>query len=199
MTKQKIVRDETIDRETGEIFLPMDPDLTDQDELQRLKINEDQLKLPFVRNPYNYDADKISDETGLACNDISLTVQETRDEVDINTIVRNFGITGQLPNAVRAPTYGDFTGLNDYQQALNAVIAADEAFMQMPAETRARFHNNPAAFVEFCSKEENREEMAKMGLLKPEATSPKQPEMKEESAPLKPAGDMVSPSTITNK
>ena len=121
--------------------------------------------VPFVRNPYNYDAGSVSRETGLVCHDLSLAVQDQAEEVDINTIVRRFGLTGKLPDNVVAPTYGDFTGVTDYQTALNAVIEADEAFMKMPADVRARFNNDPGAFVDFCSDGRNREEAEKLGLI----------------------------------
>lgn len=123
---------------------------------------------PFVRNPYNYDVNMASDESGLACLDASLAVQESRDEVDINTIVRRFGLTGELPSNVRIPQYGDFTGIGDYHSAMNAVLAADRSFMELPAELRARFGNDAGAFVEFCSDPANVAEMGKLGLLKPE-------------------------------
>ena len=128
------------------------------------------LDVPLVRNPYNYDSDEASRVTGLLCQDVSLSVQDQAEEVDINTIVRRFGLTGKLPaEPVVAPQYGDFTEVVDYQTALNAVIAADEAFMQMPADVRARFSNNPALFVDFCSNDANREEAKKLGLLVPDA------------------------------
>ena len=47
-------------------------------------------KIPFVRNPYNYDMDQVSQETGLKCEDPSLTQQHCRDECDINVIVERF-------------------------------------------------------------------------------------------------------------
>lgn len=127
------------------------------------------MHAPFVRNPYNYDVDAASEESGLRCEDPSLAVQSARDEVDINTIVRRFGLTGQLPEDLRAPTYGDFVGVNDYHSAMNAVAKANEAFEEMPAEVRARFQNDPAEFVAFCSDEKNRDEMKKLGLLAPQA------------------------------
>lgn len=140
------------------------------------------VKLPFVRSPFNYDREAVSDATGLRCEDPSLAVQDQRDEVDINTIVRRFGLTGKLPEDVRAPTYGDFTGIGDYQQALNAVIAADAAFMEMPAEVRARFDNDPARFVDFCSDKANADEMAKLGLLSPEAVIAREKAAREAAA-----------------
>lgn len=137
---------------------------------------------PFVRNPYNYDVDEVSRETGLRCEDASLAVQDQKDEVDINTIVKRFGLTGKLPDDVRAPTYGDFTDVVDYQSALNAVIAADQAFMEMPAEVRARFNNDPARFVDFCSDAANADEMAKLGLLSPEAVLAREKAAREAAA-----------------
>lgn len=123
----------------------------------------------FVRSAYNYDMDAASNESGLKCEDVSLAVQSSRDEVDINTIVRRFGLTGELPTDLRAPTFGDFVGINDYHSAMNAVARANEAFMEMPAEVRSRFGNDPQEFVAFCSDPANASEMAKLGLLSPAA------------------------------
>lgn len=121
-----------------------------------------------ARNPYNYDVDAASIESGLKCEDVSRTIQSAKDEVDINTIVRRFGITGAIPQNVRAPTYGDFTGVRDFHEAANAIRSAAESFMEMPAEVRSRFQNDAGKFVDFCSDEANRDEMKKLGLLVPE-------------------------------
>ena len=42
------------------------------------------------------DMDEASVEAGLECKDDSLAVQSQRDEADINTIVRRFGLSGEL-------------------------------------------------------------------------------------------------------
>lgn len=118
----------------------------------------------FFRTPYNYDTDEVSRETSLVCEDESLAVQSERDDCDINTIVRRFGLTGSLPVGVRRPEYGDFVGVSDYREALEALEAADASFYAMPAEVRARFENDPARFVDFCSDVSNVDEMIKMGL-----------------------------------
>lgn len=110
-----------------------------------------------------------SDDVGLECRDPSLAKQSFAEEVDINTIVRRFGLTGQLPENVRMPTYGDFTGLSDFRDAMNAVVAARESFDLMPAAVRARFHNDPAEFVDFCSDSKNQDEALSLGLIAPEA------------------------------
>lgn len=121
--------------------------------------------LVFLRTPYNYDTMQVSDETGLSCPEDSLAQQHAKEESDINTIVRRFGLTGELPSGVRAPQYGDFTEATDYHTAMNAVIAANNSFMQLPADVRARFNNDAGAFVDFCSDEKNRDEAKKLGLI----------------------------------
>jgi len=125
----------------------------------------------FLRTPYNYDVNEASDVSALVCEDPSLAQQHAKDECDINTIVRRFGLTGELPSNVRAPQYGDFTDAVDYHTALNAVRAADEAFMQLPADVRTRFNNDAGAFVDFVSDDANRAEAEKLGLVLPSAAS----------------------------
>ena len=124
----------------------------------------------FLRTPYNYDVNEASDASGLCCEDPSLAQQHAKDECDINTIVRRFGLTGELPSNVRAPQYGDFTSATDYHTAMNAVIAANESFMQLPADVRMRFNNDAGSFVDFCSDESNRAEAEKLGLVVPRTT-----------------------------
>jgi phage internal scaffolding protein len=119
----------------------------------------------FLRTPYNYDTMEASDASALSCEDPSLAQQHARDETDINTIVKRFGLTGELPSNVRTPTYGDFSDAMDYHASLNAVRAADAAFMQLPADIRTRFNNDPGAFVDFVSDDNNRAEAEKLGLV----------------------------------
>lgn len=125
------------------------------------------MSLPFLRSPFNYDRDAVSVETGLFCDDKSLAQQQFADESDINTIVRRFNLTGQLPDNVRPPQYADFEGVFDFQSAMNAVRQAEESFMAMPADVRSRFVNDPQRFVEFCSNPANLDEARKLGLAMP--------------------------------
>lgn len=124
--------------------------------------------LVFVRSAYNYDRMQASDESGLRCEDVSLAKQAFADECDINTIVRRFGLTGELPAAFKAPSYGDFEEVADFHTAMQAVRDAQESFMSMPPELRARFHNDPQELVEFVASEDNRAEAVKLKLV-PEA------------------------------
>lgn len=118
-----------------------------------------------VRSLYAYDADKVSEDTGFVPAGKSLTVQDQAHEADINTIVKRFGLTGQLPSNLRMPSYGDFEGVSSYQDALHAIRAAEASFMSLPGVLRARFDNDPALFVEFCSDPRNRDEAVKLGLI----------------------------------
>jgi hypothetical protein len=86
------------------------------------------MKPPFLRTPYNYDRDVASDESGLACADPTLAQQQFRDEADINTILERFGRTGEVIVPVRAPEFGDFSGVDDYHAAMNMIIEAQSAF-----------------------------------------------------------------------
>jgi phage internal scaffolding protein len=131
------------------------------------------MKAPFIRNPYNYDTNAASNESGLRCEDATRTQQHFKDETDINNILRMFNITGQLPKKAITPQYGDFTGISDYHGALNAVIAAEDQFMTLPATLRARFDNDPQELIEFLNNPENLQEAQKLGLVnKTEASAP---------------------------
>jgi len=95
------------------------------------------------------------------------TKQSAKDECDINQIMSRYMATGELPNiAERAPQYLDVTGL-EFQASMDFIAGANTLFHEMPSAIRTRFENNPALFLDFCSHEKNRPELAEMGLLKP--------------------------------
>lgn len=142
----------------------------------------------FLRTAYNYDMNEAGDESGLSCPEQTLTQQQFEEECDINTIVRRFNITGELPTGVHMPTYQDFDGIFDFRTAMEAIRTANESFDEMPAEVRARFHNDPAEFVDFCNDEANRAEAQKMGLVMAQAaelakTTPQPPSGGETEPP----------------
>jgi len=143
---------------------------------------------PFIRNPYNYDTLAASNESGLRCEDASRTQQHFKDETDINNILRQFNVTGLLPQKAITPQYGDFSGIHDYHGALNQVIAAENEFMTLPAQLRARFDNDPQALIEFLDNPENINEAIKLGLVKKtEASAPIMEAVTSEKAGDEPA------------
>ena len=127
---------------------------------------------PFVRSPYNYDMSAVSDETGLCCEDESLAIQSAKEDADINTIVRRFGLTGELPSDLAMPQSGDFVGIGDFHSAMNLVREAQEQFLRVPAEVRARFNNDPARFMAFVEDDSNRDEARKLGSLRDPVVPP---------------------------
>ena len=139
-------------------------------------------KVPFLRTPYNYDLDAASNESGLHCEDASLTQQHFKDECDINNILRQFNVTGLLPENTLSPRYGDFTGIGDYHTALNRVIAAEDEFMALPAQIRSRFDNDPANLIEFLENSDNKDEAIKLGLVNSTEELPQVVEVPQEKA-----------------
>lgn len=124
-----------------------------------------------LRTYGNYDTDKVSEETALFCLDETMAQQNFKDDADINVIMRRFGQGHDVPQGFLSPTYGDFDTISDYREALEAVRDAGELFMELPADLRARFNNDPGALIDFVSADENRAEAEKLGLLQPRADS----------------------------
>lgn len=148
------------------------------------------MPAPFVRNPYNYDMNKAGDESGLNCKDKTLTQQSFKEECDINTIVERFGLTGEMPQVLHLPAYGDYEGIFDFQTAMNAIRQAQESFMNLPAKLRARFHNEPQELLEFCADANNKDEAIKLGLV--EKTPDVAPQTPTAAAPAAPGTPLPS-------
>lgn len=111
--------------------------------------------------------DEISHKTGLSCKDASLTKQSDREAADINNILRRYEKSGVLPEMISAePQWGDFSDVPTYQQALNVVQKAETQFGLLDAEVRAKFANDPKAFLAFAVNPNNAAEMVKLGLAK---------------------------------
>lgn len=152
---------------------------------------------PFVRSQYNYDMNEASEQSGLKCEDKTLAQQQFKDETDINTIVERFGLTGEMPHVSHTPTYDDFTGVFDFQTAMNVVVQAQREFMSYPAKLRARFSNDPQEFLEFMDKPENMDEAIKLGLAErrepPAAPSTRPAEAPPASADAPPGAAAPAP------
>lgn len=133
-----------------------------------------QIPAPFIRTAFNYDKDLASLLSGLQCPEETRTQQQFGEECDINTIVRRFGLTGELPENLNVPLTGNFEDVVDYHTAINQVHAADAAFMQMPAEIRERFGNNAGKFVDFVSDPKNIGQCREWGLARP-VEAPREP------------------------
>ena len=119
----------------------------------------------FLRSSFNYDREAASDESALECLDESKAIQSAEEESNINTIVRRFGISGELPGGYDMPKSGDFTGIPDFHTAMNLVRKAQEEFVKVPADVRARFNNDPGRFMDFFDDPANYDEALRLGLV----------------------------------
>lgn len=116
----------------------------------------------------------------------SMTRQEMANECDINVLMKKYETQGVFPQPPGPPQYLDLTQLPfDYQDAQNQIIAANEAFMRLPADARRSFDNDPGKFCDYAEDPANLEQMRSWGLAPPAPTPP--PEKKEV------AGDPPSP------
>lgn len=105
----------------------------------------------------------------------TLTQQQFKDDVDVNVILARIAKTNQMPplNPITG-TIGevDLTELPSYQEALNTIIAADNSFMELPAQMRLRFNNNPQQLMDYLNDPANIEESRTLGLRNPAPASP---------------------------
>ena len=93
------------------------------------------------------------------------TKQSFMDECDITKIISQYRRTGIVTHLNRAQAvFEDVSEMGDYRQALQQVEYAQTLFMELPSKVRARFDNDPAAFLDFVTDPANLEEVQEMGL-----------------------------------
>lgn len=91
-----------------------------------------------------------SADPGVTCRDASLAVQASKQECDINFIVNKYLRTGEMPGH-RQGVFADLSEFTDLRDAIHIVNEAQQAFMELPAEVRKEFDNDPTKLVEFAS------------------------------------------------
>lgn len=110
------------------------------------------------------------DDGSLACTTVNteptLTIQSEKDSCDINKIVAKCLKTGMMSNIrTDQPSYGDFTDAVDYHTSILRAQRAQDEFMSLTADVRARFSNDPGKLIDFLSDPNNRSEAIKLGLV----------------------------------
>lgn len=116
--------------------------------------------------------------------------QQFKDECDINSILRRFEKTRTLPIVDTPPSFGDFSNVPSFTEALNLLNDARESFMDLSAVQRAHFDNDPAKFLDFCSNPANADKLVELGFMVRPAPTPEAPPQKVvivNSEPPKPA------------
>jgi phage internal scaffolding protein len=102
----------------------------------------------------------------VVCPKDSYVQQSFKEECDINTIMKKWQKTGLDAFADRLNSGQYVNALNaiDYHTAVQAVIEADNMFMDMPSSVRSFFDNDPAKFIEFAEDPKNLPKMVELGL-----------------------------------
>ncbi|QCQ84745.1 internal scaffolding protein [Blackfly microvirus SF02] len=100
----------------------------------------------------------------------SMTKQEFQFECDINNVIKSFSQTGMFKHVSARAAQGSYQDLPDsfdFQESLNQVQSARDAFMTLPSKIRSRFGNDPAQFLSFMHDPENVDEIRTLGLTRP--------------------------------
>lgn len=115
----------------------------------------------------------------------SMTKQSHAKECDINTILKNYKKTGLVDHInINRGVYNQFIGVTDYHSALNAVIAAEEAFLSLPSGIRSKFDNDAGRFVKFVEDPNNEKALVEMGLAKAKVQDFEQAQGVKEDPPV---------------
>lgn len=102
-----------------------------------------------------YDPVEEHDHCGIEFTMPSLTVQDEKDETDINYIVNKYAdgqkgiMTLDLGDSSQYAylQFGDATLPGDYSTALELVSGVREEFYSLPAHVRAKFGHDPMDFI----------------------------------------------------
>lgn len=104
----------------------------------------------------SYDPVEEHDHCGIEFTMPSLTVQDEKDETDINYIVNKYAdgqkgiMTLDLGDSSQYAylQFGDATLPGDYSTALELVSGVREEFYTLPAYVRAKFDHDPMNFID---------------------------------------------------
>lgn len=144
-----------------------------------------------MRKPENgthFTAIDTPPKVGIMAYGPSRTRQSDAKAADINTIMRQYERTGMIPQVDSEALFVDVSEMPDYRTALDFIRKADNMFMDLPAEIRKKFDNDPAVFLSWTSDPDNREEMIELGMLP-------RPEVVEEPVVVPPVVEpVVSPA-----
>ena len=79
----------------------------------------------------------------------SMTEQHHQESSDINNIMKKYTETGIVDHVSKyEPVYGDHSGA-DFHEAMSIVANAQSMFLDLPAQAREKFDNDPAKFLDY--------------------------------------------------
>jgi len=121
-----------------------------------------------------------------SCGDQLVTKQSHKQECDINFILTQFKKTGIITHiSKQQPVYGDLPDQIDFQQSLNLINAASDAFDALPSVVRRYFANDPGNLLAALHDPAQANKLQELGILKGPATPqpPGNPENRNPSVP----------------
>ena len=127
-----------------------------------------EVKPKWIRGPYSRPVRCDTD-----CSGPSLAQQEFKDECDINKIMKKYREQGVLTHRNNYEgRYDSYIDAPDFHTAMNAIADATSMFMDLPAEIRSKYGNDPAAFLEAAQDPDRQDELRELGLIKPDVAEP---------------------------
>lgn len=121
--------------------------------------------MKLLRIPNIYDAKAVSEANRIVNEEDSLTIQSGKDDADINVIVKRMGV-GVMPiGNMRIPMVGDFSHITDFRSVIELADNARAAFLQLPADLRQEFGNDPVRFMAEVDNPEFMQELEKRGAV----------------------------------
>lgn len=104
---------------------------------------------------------------GQIIQGVSCTLQEFKNECDINHILYMYKVKGVMPPiAPVAPTYEDVTGCaSDYMTAMQIVMEADEQFNALPSQVRKEVGNSPLGMLQWLQDPKNQQRGVELGFF----------------------------------
>lgn len=141
--------------------------------------------VPHDRSATWYTGELVDPNTGEISSPPSMTKQEFVKECDINNILTQYKLTGQIRHISAKAAMGVYDDLPDpidFQESMNLILAAEDSFATLPAHVRSRFGNDPTEFLSFMANPANQDEIIKLGL----ATDKRPPAPTNPTAPPSP-------------
>lgn len=129
---------------------------------------------------------------GQTIKGVSCTLQEFKNECDINHILYMYKVKGVMPPiAPVAPTFEDVTGCaSDYMTAMQIVMEANEQFNSLPSHVRKEVGETPLGMLQWLQDPKNQQRGVELGFFEkvsvpaPVVTDPVAPSVTVEPTPV---------------
>lgn len=119
--------------------------------------------------------------------DESMADQSFKDECDINNILKQYQLTGLISHINKHKgEYVDLPDDLDYQNSINTVLIAQDAFATLPSKVRDEFRNDPLHFLAAFSDPSRRGYLEELGLLPKASAAPSEGAAADAPADSKP-------------